>query len=275
MTRSQLATLVQGVQLPQTNVKHERNSADGYAFLGAARYLLGLETGELAQEVLNRRFRLGGEQEINGVAMSADADYTYLLWACFEFFSLLGRKAVLSDIQSRITQIGCYPDGLVRYSNEECHYVVPNVTACAAKVYDAMGLDNHTGVLLERFLPLQVEGNWHYYRDDGTDLGFGEEPAHLALIVFLLRGLAKHDYGEALPKAVGFSVETLCKKNWRRIRMGTINWGPAFLLLAVVGLEKKLAKRAYQAVISNGVNAPNFRARALSLWTLARCEEML
>lgn len=141
LTLSHLKTMVGSVPYPYANKYFESDSADGFAFLGCARQVLGLDTDYCREAIEKRSFTLNARQRIKATNIVAPATnrYVYTLWPCVEFLHARGEHETVGKLMDIVEDIGVYGNGMVRYCSHEIDYVVPNVTSACAMLYATTG----------------------------------------------------------------------------------------------------------------------------------------
>lgn len=273
LTREEILEAVRAVKYPEKNDYYSLSSADGFAFLGAAKACLGVFPEELHQ-VVKRRYRLNAPNRIRNQLVPADAYYTYTLWPCAELFIASGERSLLEDLINILGRMGYYRNGLYAYCNVPIDYVVPNATPCAAWLYCSVWMVGTAMNLLVPFLDRQMDGNWEYTNENETEVFAREDSAHLSFIVYLLKEVAPFFAGNPLQKrleeAVNDSLDVLLDMNRKEIQMGSCGWGPGFLM-AARHYDEELRERAFEAawaVLKD--EKANFRARAVSAWAFSR-----
>jgi hypothetical protein len=263
---------VEKIRFPKTNVKFELDSADGFAFLGCARKMMGLEYNDCYLEVAKRNFTLNAKNHIRGVPIPKEDFYTYTLWACSEFLHEIDDRRTFKKIVKKINTIGQYPNGMFRYCNTETSYIVPNVTSAAALVYCLDGQYSKTKELVDLLRKTQKNGNWFYYEINKgyRKLKIKEDSMHLAMMIYHLREinrLSKLNTMDIVHKALLYLYE----ENKDKLEGGRkIEWGIPFIALASKGIEHKLYRRAFLETSRRSINHENFRTRAISAWALSK-----
>lgn len=274
MIEVSIKSKVEGVKLPQTNVYYERDSIDGYAFLGWARQLMGMDTSEVEEIMEEKAYGLNAKYTIRGTELPPDAIYAYSCYPTYEFYRAIGRRDRVDNIIYWLDKIGPYDNGMMKYCNTETNYIVPNVTPLTALVYLKHGQPEKCTELMKALSGQQEkDGNWRY-NIKGTLAGT-EDSMHLAMMVCALREIQElnpdMDTGDMVQKA----VNRLEGMNKAILQTGTVGWNPPFLAVALRGISefKDLYDRAYKKTYTHTISNTNFRVRAISAWALALIEK--
>lgn len=268
-----LKEIAKNMEFPLDDYYFEKSSADGYAFLGIAKKMLGLPYGKCLKEVNKRGPRLGAEWDIHGTKLTRKTRYTYTAWPVYEFYSTIHDSERCKEVIDALNDIGRYDNGMMRYCEVETNYLVPNVTAVAALTYIRHGMLDKASSLIDALEKHQKpNGNWAY-----IDVETGEEKAiedsyHMAMILIALREMGNHFTEEdgMMIKAMDF----LLRDNEKDIKMGSQDWGPSFIYLATLGVNEDLNKRAYE-ICKETIHHKNFRTRSMSIWALTKGEECM
>lgn len=266
---------VRDVKLPATNVYYEKDSIDGYAFLGIARALMGLDTSEVESIMNEKVYGLNAPYNIQGTPLPPDTIYAYSCYPCYEFYNLKNNKTRTTDIIQWLTKrIGVYKDvGMMRYCNHETGYLVPNVTPLTALMYLKHGGDDLRGKAKNLMLTMakrqEKNGNWRYYLNG--EPGRQEDSMHVGMILCGLRGVKELMPMPELDSTISKAVAGLYEMNRGMLQTGTVGWNPPFVAVATHGLRayKDLYDRAYIKTKKQTIHNSNFRVRAISAWALA------
>jgi len=273
MNRDQVEALVAGIQLPKSNVYYEASSADGFAFLGAARARLGLDCSSELEAIEDRDFCLNAAQTINKTQtrLPADTQYVYTLWACCELVREIAHSRHLGRVMSTLESIGSYPDGMARYCTHEIRYKVPNVTSAAASLFAFAGNIDRAEALVALLRARQRGGNWSYsvQGPGGWKASGVEDSHHLAMMIYQLRQV-QMACGVPTADIVGLALAELKRINSPRIAANVVGWSIPMVHAATMGLDNDLAARSLRATLRTSIRHPNFRVRALSAWALTR-----
>tara|TARA_Y100000004_G_scaffold57301_1_gene63804 strand:- start:1530 stop:2360 length:831 start_codon:yes stop_codon:yes gene_type:complete len=265
--------IINKIKLPTTNVYYEKDSADGYAYLGYSQAILNLDYNICYNKMMNSNLTLNADRRIpaTNVKVYKDTLYVYTFWSCIEFLQVVNKKKEINNIMEHVDNIGQYEsNGMMRYCTTEINYVVPNVTAIGALLYAFVGDFNKSNELIETLEKRQVDGNWKYGIIEGkkeTILKREEDSIHLSMIVYSLRMvqlISKIDTSGMVDKA----LRKLYQKNKNTIQGGSIGWGIPMLYLATKGLDESLADRSLDELLKRGINSSNFRTRGLSAFCL-------
>jgi len=268
------------VDYPKTNVYHEKDSADGFAFLGLANFYSGKNYSQEAIEIINRKYTLNAENKfkISGKTLSKEANYIYTLWACFKFFSIINDQTNVAEIMERVALIGCYPQNcLMRYSDEECRIVVPNATTACIEILSEL---DPTGTPIKKMiealsLAQRDDGNFNYYLLDENAENIErefrvEDCYHIAMMVFQLKNSLSYLSGDLQKKAEQIIDKLkvayhngcpLC--GGKKFCHGSIGWGAPMSLLA--GLKIDESKQIAEFELKNN---SNFRVRSMCAYAL-------
>lgn len=272
--------LINGISFPKTNAYYENDSADGFAFLGAARQMVGLDSEECRVELTKRNYTLNAERKIGatGASVHKNTQYVYTLWSCMELFSLLKDEERINFLCDTVDKIGRYENGMVRYCTTEIRYVVPNVTSAAALMFSIKGEHDKATELIDVLEKNQCEnGNWRYeIIDEITNVHTPhkcEDSYHLAMMIYHLRGVARLSNLNA-NRMIDRGLSCLVEMNEKSLSPGSVGWGIPMLYLAVDGKNPELSKRAYYETIKDSISHPNFRTRALSAFCIAKAQEV-
>jgi len=263
--------LIQSVALPTTNVYFENDSADGFAFLGAAKALLGLNAELLCGMVRDRKYRLNAARKVKKTKVKVPEDnvYVYTLWASYELFAAVQSQEDLVKIRDMLKTIGFYPNGLIKYCTTEIHYGVPNAASAAALLFAYYGDLDLVSDLVGWLRDAQKNGNWHYQNMKSGKVLPPEDPYHVAMIAYQLRELQRL-HGIKTDDIVEHSIADLSQTNKREIDGGSIGWGVPMIYLATIGLAPKLSRRAFRETTKSSIVHSNFRTRAIAAWALAK-----
>jgi len=271
--KEQIQTLVESVKYPETNKYYENDSADGFAFLGAAKALLGLDPQQEILEIIHRNYSLNSPLKIRKIKMTAHNLYVYTFWTCMELFRQFPEHdRTRAFIMSQVERIGTYENGMMRYCLEEAHYLVPNVTSAAALMKVIVEKYDDAIDLLFLMRKRQRDGNWKYYEMQKNIITKREDSYHLAMIMYHLREIQRVSK-IATDDIVAKALERLRIQNIKKIQGGSVGWGIPMLYLATRGLDDKLTKRSLQILLDKSIHNKNFRVRALTAWALAKAED--
>lgn len=279
--------MVSKIMIPQTNKAFEGDSIDGYAFLAWARVKTGLDPSALLNIIDTKNWGLNAEYSILGTTMAADTVYTYSCFPMFGLYRSMSDDSVTADVITALDDIGTHENGMMRYcNNPELEYIVPNVTPLAALMYMDSGRTDTVYKLITSLICEQTEGgNWAYYYphvddmdedDDGDNNKDNdnkkraervEDSMHLAMMIFAIRCIRSACYDLDLNDMLRRALKRLYIMNRRRVQPGKLGWGPPWVLLAVMGMNKDLEIKAYNDTLKS-LWSPNFRVRAMSAWAL-------
>ena len=156
------------MKFPQANIYYEKDSADGYAFLGCAYEALEIDSSKCFKAIKERNYTLNSKQIINGATVSKESKYIYTLWACIEYLLLSGNKEEARNLMGHVEKIGSYPNGMYKYCSDEINLIVPNVTSAAALLYSYFGNYEKASGLVSVLRVHQLDGgNWNYITGGG------------------------------------------------------------------------------------------------------------
>lgn len=249
-----------------------KTASDGWALAHAARELLGVGKS-FAEDVrpFIKGCGLGAPYSINGVAVPANAVYTYQLWAVAEYIKArYGNEASEERdyIIEQVRRIGCYPNGWWRYCSTETGYIVPNATSAAANLFAWAG-DTHAAEKLMHVLAAnQVCDNWRYQPG-----GHAEDSMHLALMIYQLTTMRDLDGSHIEPptQMIYRALAGLVRLNRDELQPGSIGWAPPWVMLAMYGdfVGSDLFGQAHEATVGL-LEHENFRTRAMAAFCLAK-----
>jgi len=304
ITKKMLIEKVKRMQYPveQGQQYFEYSSADGFAFLGAAKAMLGLDYGYELQAMQERNYGLNDKSFVGAVEVSKDNQYVYTIWVCLEFLHSAWRMAQsakqndlcielnekIEMLAARVQAIGIYDDvGMQRYCTEEVNLIVPNVTSAAALIYVWLGWEDQARELITILGKHQKpSGNWEYLARDkqgAWKITREEDCYHVAMMVYHLSQLDK--LGIRTWDMMSRSIRWLtmgkprcgvCNKsddNW--LCEGSVGWGVPMMTLAVSGYNKRdllLARLEKEGIVKTVkyLDHPNFRVRSMAGWVLAK-----
>ncbi len=86
------------IPLPSKNDYYEKDSADGYAYLGYAYRKLQINDDICYKSIVNRNFSLNARYQINKIIVPKDAIYLYTLWPCIEYLKLRNDKKLINKL---------------------------------------------------------------------------------------------------------------------------------------------------------------------------------
>ena len=276
--------IVEQVKLPKTNMYYEKDSADGYAFLGYARAKLGLDYEFCYEAAKERKFTLGAAQKIRGFSVTGKNMYTYTIWACIDFLNYTHKKEDINQLMKVVDRIGNYPFGAFRYSTEEFYLMVPNVTTAAVLMY-SMGKQEEKALELLDVMEKtqQKDGNWYYKEINEylsvKRLGKKEDCYHMAMIICQLIDAKEYLCSPAIDpiieRAVGFLKQSgdrchLCNGLDGWLCPGTVGWGVPMLYRAIRRFDEGLREITLEKTKAYCIGHSNFRTRAISAWALTR-----
>jgi len=267
---------IQEITFPTTNQYYENDSADGFAFLGAARLMVGLDADKCYSEMEKRNYTLNANKIVTrpNERVYKNTQYVYTLWACIEMLSRLKEKEINFLIE-RVNQIGQYENGMMRYCTTEIRYMVPNVTSAAALIYSINGESQKASKLIQILEKNQdQDGNWQYeIRDKKTGKfingGRKEDSYHVAMMIYHLKEVARLT-GLDTSFMVKKSLKCLHKMNKKNLQLGSVGWGIPMLALATHDLDSELHKKALNETLNKSIKHPNFRTRSIAAFCLAK-----
>lgn len=269
MIDKKIKTAISEIKFPETDIYHEKNSADGYAFLGCAKEKVELDSTDCYELVKSSNFCLNKSQKIRGGEVPANTMYVYTMWPCIEFLNLRKDQKNVSMLMDTLDKIGRYPNGMMRYCTTEINYIVPNVTSCAALLYALDGQIEKTKDLVSVLLKEQKDGNWRYYDAlTGEPLRW-EDSFHLAMIVYHLREIQNKIQIDT-QNIIARSLEKLKAVNRKSLDPGSIGWGIPMLYAATKNLDSDLSERAFVRTLEESLVHENFRVRAYAAWALTK-----
>jgi hypothetical protein len=263
-----IKTIISKIKHPFDNKYYENDSADGFAFLGCAKVIVGLGHEQYLKEIKDRDYCLNaawhGEK---------DTQYTYTLWCCIEYLIEAEQKSVLKDLYQRLDNIGIYPDGYMRYCSEEINYRVPNVTSASALI----SVYREDFESAEKFVKLlrddQVDGNWKYCKLDNTLIGGKdtviEDAYHLAMMIYHLKKIESNSSiitRDITEKA----ILAIKNKNYAGNGKGKIDLAASMIYLASIGFDSDIESEYLKKTLECSVNHSNFRTRAMAAFCLAK-----
>jgi len=266
--KSELIDCVTDISYPQSDDYYEKSSADGYAFLGAAKELLDLDSRQEEKEVWNGKpYGLRKPYTIKGTVFSADTQYLYTGWSCALFGVLLDRKdnqGRVNRIKDSLSSLPVFEDGYAKqaisYCSPKCQYIVPNVQAMAVQL--GVNKENSLNWLFRRFR----KGNWKYHLRGTNKYHPQEDGFHLAMMWFALRGLDLDKKYDVMREGLQSNLVSMIANNYPKHH---INWQHGFLALSceqVTPLRDKCIKLAFETVQDKN---SNFRAKCLNAFALA------
>jgi len=272
LTLPHLMAMVGAVPYPCANRYFEADSADGFAFLGCARQVLGMDTGYCREAIGKRAFTLNAEQRIRAtnIVVPATNRYVYTIWPCVEFLHAMGEHETVGELMDVVEGIGTYENGMVRYCSHEIDYVVPNVTSACAMLYAISGRADRAAPLVDILRSRQIDGNWRYeIYSTGMPCGM-EDSYHLAMMIYHLRQVQAIS-GIRTSDLIEESMPRLQELNSASLQPGSIGWGIPMVYIASIGLDDRLSRKALHALMGmNGLRHHNFRVRAIAAWALVK-----
>ena len=259
------------MKYPLDDYYFEKSSADGYAFLGISKYLLGLDWSHCLNIVNTKGPRLCADWVSNDTMLNRETVYAYTCWPLYEFYYMINDKVGMDNIVNIMDdKIGYYEPGVFRYCDIEIDYVVPNVSATAALTYARHGrLDDAHALVEELRERQQKSGNWFYTNKKDGSVDRLEDTSHLSMMVISLREI--ESFGFETVDMVEGAMEYLRNDNRINIKMGSIGWGAAYLYLATIGLDGDMNNKSYE-MCKDTIRHRNFRTRAITLWALTKGE---
>ncbi|HOD72523.1 MAG TPA: hypothetical protein PKO27_15970 [Deltaproteobacteria bacterium] len=272
LTLSHMKDMVDAVPYPYANEYFESDSADGFAFFGCARQMLGLDTGYCREAVRKRGYTLNAGQLIKAtnIAVPATNRYVYTIWPCVEFFHAGGDRETVRKLMDVVEEIGTYNNGMVRYCSHEIDYVVPNVTSACALLYALTDRTDRVLPLVDLLRSRQIDGNWRYeIYSTGKPCGM-EDSYHLAMMIYHLRQV-QTVCGIRTADIIERAMPRLHELNSAYLQAGSIGWGIPMLYIASRGLDEGLSRKALHTLMGmKGLRHRNFRVRAITAWALAK-----
>jgi hypothetical protein len=268
--------LIDNIELPITNNYYEKNSADGYAFLGYALKKIG-SNKNLLDELKIRNFSLNSEYKILTTNTTKNNQYTYTLWICIEYLSLLNEKNLLDDLYKIINDIGVYDNGMARYCNEEVNFIVPNVSTAMALIHCRYKNFNKAKELIDIIREKQLKnGNWKYSTNKPIkklEIKKEEDIYHHCMMIYHLMEIKKYNILE-----VDDIIEKSLKlyENYKNINeiknngKSGINWFYPMFMLIIKDKNKKLFDQTLELVINKYIFDKNFRVRSICAWALSQ-----
>lgn len=208
MNKSKLSKLVQNIAYPKIDTEKyfEWHSADGFAFLGAAKAILGLDFQQELVEMRTRNYCLNYENYVGGKLINANSQYIYTLWACSEFLRAaidaekyhkrIHLENELKRLFEKVRQIGIYPTfRMHRYCDQECNLIVPNATSAASLIAIFNNNIEYSALLLFGLYDNQQPNhNWDYIKitDEMETIQKikQEDCYHLAMIIYHLQEIS-------------------------------------------------------------------------------------
>lgn len=271
--------LIENLKMPTDNKYFEKSSADGYAFLGAARAILNLPSKQFKKEVIDRNLSLNAQHRINKRKLPQDTSYTYTLWTCHELARELG-GALMARILKEVKEIGRYDTGWQRYCSNEIFYTVPNVCSAAALIYHDNREMKLAKELIDFLVKEQIDGNWHYHqidRKDGTlTIARVEDKYHLAMMLYHFSMMKSIVPKTMLKKTLRTFVE-----DGKWLSDGSVGWGVPLTCLVYHVWEDEIRSMMTMEELRNRQEISgnktieylfheNFRVRAISAWVIAK-----
>jgi len=257
------------IKFPKNNnLYYERDSADGYAFLGYAKCKVGLDPFLCYEAIEMRNFSLYAEQKILNTHVPKEAKYVYTLWPCVEFLLEYGHDQLAYNLVNTLDVIGRYDNGMMKYCSVDIEYIVPNATSAAALLYVLGNRCEETKDLVDVLRNEQIYGNWRYKIPGGKYSRY-EDPFHLAMMVYHLREIEIMS-GIKTSDMVDKSIEVIKKYNRKNIYPGSIGWGIPMLYVAIKGIDKYLEHVTLSLIHKKYINNSNFRVRGYSAWALTK-----
>lgn len=259
-----LKILVQSVEHPTKDDDHSYyslTSVDGYALLGAAKYLLGLDYSKEKNYVFNGDvFGLRAAYQIKHETFPPNTTYLYSSWVVNFFAKCLGKdyeKKVVSSINTLPVFSDTFANGAVSYCSPKCNYIVPNVQAMAVNLHEK-------GAKCLRYLQdTEVSGNWRYARlKEKTFLPVMEDIPHLA---FMIVALDSVEEAADMVSRMRLNLDRMYSNNVNRGRIN--NTDALFSMATKDGSLKKRALKNAQLTLAD--DKENFRARCWCAYALA------
>ena len=257
-----VADRISEIGFPEKQDYYQVTSVDGYALLGAAKALLGMDCLAEAGIVFNgEAIGLRDSYAIQGQHFDGYTEYLYSCWVASIFAELYDRK-YLQQIKDIVGKFTLYTDGIaynaISYTYPDCNYIVPNVQAMA---YDL----HYAGYRCLKWLEKNIhEGNWRYgFRQENHFIERKEDIPHLGFICLALRNkpLAKRviDTAEA-------TMNKLYESGNDKSRISNLH--PVFALATSKQSLKIKALGKTVDILCN--ESENFRARCWAAYSLAK-----
>lgn len=257
-----LRARIEAVSYPTAQDYYQLTSADGYALLGAAKFLLGLDYQKEYDTVFNGDvYGLRDSYAIQGEKFDKSTEYIYTCWVVSIFAELIDIEK-LQNIKKRVGLFSIYTRGIsadaVSYTSPDCNYIVPNVQAMAVGLH-------FEGYKCLKWLQKNIyEGNWRYgFRDQDHFINTSEDIPHLGFICMALR---ENDSAKVVVQTAEATMNKAYKLNKRSSRISNLD---AVFSLATSNKEmKKIAlSEAYKIVCDE---KENFRAKCWSAYALSK-----
>jgi len=214
-----LSELVGGIALPPKGAPYySHTSVDGYAWLAAAKAMLGIDyAAELEIVTRDEAFGLRVPYTILGKRCTAGATYTYSCWPVWELAKAIPSDSLMRRVNAELRLIPFHETdgaeaGAIDYVSEGCDYLVPNMQALGALM-----LPEHSAQLIKWLEQNQAaDGNWPYTIIRTQKNNRKEDVTHLAIMVCALRELGAK--GGMLDKSCRLDSTQFSNTHPRRIR---------------------------------------------------------
>lgn len=263
--------IIKNINLPNTNIYYEKDSADGYAFLGYAKSKIGENTDDCLKKIIERDFSLSIK---NSKEASPNNKYVYTLWPCSEFLGSIENNKFEDAFIDRLDNIGRYKTGEFRYCIDEYNRAIPNATSAAALIYAMYGKKDIAISLLQKMREWQSpNGNWKFVFFNDNNIRY-EDDFHVSMILYQIYFSSKIlniDMTDVISKAATYLINSSNKNIYK----GKIGWGVPMLYVALACVGDKLSDKLEKPLINKYIKHKNFRTRAYSAWALVKKEEIL
>jgi hypothetical protein len=268
-----LISLIQNIQYPANNDMHEQTAADGYAYLGAAKALLGLDYFFEKDKILERLGTVVEDRIHYGTVVPAGDKRVYQTYACFIFAKITRNLALKGEIIRILDSIGAYSNGMMRYCQAEINLVVPNITALSSTIYNLCGREKDSFSLLNVLSDTIKDYGWDYIDTRTNAVVRKEDAYHLALMLWALSMTHFSSDKDMLKEKLCSSILRLLQtENIKIIQTGSIMLNFPFLTLATYDKDVLLYTRASERLIDIILNFPNFRTKGASALALTIAE---
>jgi len=262
LNEKSLKARVQAIYFPTVQDYYQLTSADGYALLGAAKFLLGLEYQKEEEIVFNGDvLGLRDSYAIQGEKFDRDTEYIYTCWVSSIFAELIDKKK-LQEIKQKVGCFSIYSRGIstnaISYTLPDCNYIVPNVQAMAVGLH-------YAGFKCLKWLEKNIyEDNWRYgFKNENHFINRTEDIPHLGFICMALNGK------EAAKKVIQTAEVTMNKMYESNVCKSQIgNLDAVFSLATSNEKLKKIALMKTHKVLCD--EGENFRARCWAAYALAK-----
>lgn len=247
---------------------------------------------------------LNKEHNIDGVKLEKDTIYSYTtnyaIRAYLKAYAVLENPLYLKRAQDWVitmdAYIGLHTNGMLRYTdNRSLEYYVPNVSASAigvlANLYKIEKIQEYKNLASRLFLTMmktEKDSSWSYpdgTREDAFHMGmileglyhgekeFGFEYGSERFLEQMVRLTfnPKVDYSKVirLNRSECYKLVRKVMRVGRLYDIGSIGWGPSFVLLALnaYDYDKSARERLLDYMVKT--NNPNIRVKALFAWALS------